>query len=260
MGTQRWDLSTTITCYWRRSRVKSSSYEKSREKSSFCPWKNKTRRGERSEFRGEFCFFTGKNETFRDVSSKNEILRGWASNNSCYYLVACFFRIEDAGSSLRLSRATRRTSSFGLEPRICSGQGKFSASDFYYLFMAQFGHVVTGVGTIICWQYLQPSPVMRWSGRTVRWQWSHLQQGGRCHITWIECITLKWYTFLSVAWFLCFFVRTMSVGGWSACCAAGNERHACTNCAVRCSSVLFPTLKQSLSFIIAFLFHPVAAL
>ena len=123
-------------------------------------------------------FFTGKNETFRDVSSKNEILRGWASNNSCYCLVACFSRIEDAGSSLRLSRATRRTSNFGLEPRICLGQGEFSTSDCYYLFMAQFGHVVTGVRKIICWHHLQPSPVRSRSGRIVRWQWSHLQQGG----------------------------------------------------------------------------------
>ena len=80
-------------------------------------------------------------------------------------------------------------------------------------------------------------------------KWSHLQQGGRCQITWIECITLKWYTFLSVALVSLFFGQN-DVCGWagdaSACCAAGNERHACTNCAVRCSSVLFPTLKQSL--------------
>ena len=92
-------------------------------------------------------FLREKFETFRDFSSKNEILRGWASNNSCYYLVVCFFRMEDAGSPLLLSRATRRTSNFGLEPRICSGQGELSASVFYYLFMAQFGHAVTGVGT-----------------------------------------------------------------------------------------------------------------
>jgi hypothetical protein len=81
-----------IRGYWRRSREKSSSYEKNREKSRFCPWKNKTRRGERSEFHGAFCFFTGKIETFRDFSSKNEIFWGDASNNSCYSIVACFFK------------------------------------------------------------------------------------------------------------------------------------------------------------------------
>jgi hypothetical protein len=37
---------------------------KIREKSRFCPRKNKKRRGERSEFRGVFCFFTGKSRLF----------------------------------------------------------------------------------------------------------------------------------------------------------------------------------------------------
>jgi len=63
-----------------------------REKSRFCPWKkqNTTRGAKRIPRR--VLFFHGQIETFRDFSSKNEILRGRASNNSCSFIGACFFK------------------------------------------------------------------------------------------------------------------------------------------------------------------------